>query len=42
MSGGGLIGGRDVLDLARTSGADDILAKPFTYQELMDVLAANG
>jgi DNA-binding response OmpR family regulator len=35
MSGGGTREGRDLFDLAKCAGADDILAKPFRIAELV-------
>ena len=37
---GGVRGGGDILKVARLLGADGILAKPFSRQDLFDVLAA--
>jgi CheY-like chemotaxis protein len=34
ISGGGRIGNMELLDLARKLGADDVLTKPFTAEEL--------
>jgi len=39
MSGGGRASGADYLELAHELGAEQVLAKPFSRQELADALA---
>ena len=40
MSGGGwLLGGSDLLDLARCAGANETLAKPFTTEQLRSAVS---
>jgi DNA-binding response OmpR family regulator len=39
MSGGGAVGPRSYLELARALGADITLQKPFTMRELVDTVA---
>lgn len=38
ISGGGILGSAEVLDLARRLGADAVLAKPFRSGEVLDVV----
>jgi len=38
ISGGGSMGNKDLLALAREAGADRVLAKPFSKQKLMEML----
>ena len=40
MSGGGRAGANDYLDLAKQLGAEQILSKPFSQQELRDAITA--
>lgn len=40
VSGGGRLGARDYLSAARMLGASRTLAKPFSGEELLDVIAA--
>ncbi len=41
MSGGGRVGNRDYLELAREVGADGILEKPFDADALLDMVQAH-
>lgn len=38
ISGGGLLGAAGVLDLARRLGADDVLAKPFRSDQVLEAV----
>ncbi len=42
ISGGGSLGPNDVLLWARTLGADEVLAKPFTREQILGVLEDFG
>jgi DNA-binding response OmpR family regulator len=41
MSGGGRVGNRDYLDLARDVGADAVLQKPFDADAILDLVQAH-